>query len=269
MTYIPALRLLLVPAMAGLLIGPAHADETCNLDIRSNYRTLVGAQSGSRQWVEFRRTDIAEPGSRTIVKDEAVFAADFQRVYESNAMQAPNDFTFRSGWVLNSQFAFRQGETLPVKTVYHLPSGERFYALQPTSKPNLTIFAKPNGTLCNKVMNTTLEDDHVFLIKEYKTRPATRLATATPHVGARAPLTLRIIYLGASGGIPTFRTLWSQEGLILQNEELQYEQSATHLQIAGLEIPVSNMTAGSVTVGDIPLTDRIAWGAYWTRWFRD
>lgn len=258
-------------AATTLVLAPTvvHADDSCNLDIRSNYRTLVGAQNASRQWVEFHRTDsVGETGSRIINRDDAIFAAEFQRVAESNAMQAPNDFTFRSGWILNSQFAFKQGEKLPIKAIYDLPSGDRFYALQPAGESHLTIFAKPDGTMCNKVMNSS-GGDHVFLIKEYRTNPATKLAMSSPRLAARAPLTLRIIYLGSSGGIASFRTLWSQDGRILQNEDVQYDQTATQLQLAGLNIPVSDMTAETVTVGDFPLTDRIAWDAYWTRLFRD
>ncbi|MTI73912.1 MAG: hypothetical protein FH747_09690 [Stenotrophomonas sp.] len=250
------------------LASPAKADETCNLDIRANFRTLVGGQSATREWIAFHQLDQTTSASRTVAKDEPVFAAKFQRFRESNAMEAPTDFRFRSGWILNSQFEFRQGERLPVKAVYNLPSGETYYALQPRAEPHLTIFAKPDGTLCNKVMNTNA-GDHVFLIKEYKSTPSTRLVMSNARVDGRAPVVLKIIYLGATGGIASFRALWSRDGRILQHEDLQYDQGATRISIAGLELPVSELTTGSVTVGEVPLTDRIAWNSYWSRWFND
>lgn len=261
-------RFVLVLISTLLSVQPALADESCNLNVRKDFESLVGSQSASRQWVEFHRTDATEAGPRTVARDEAVFAAEFRRVFESNAMRAPNDFTFRSGWILNSQFAFSQGETLPIRAIYNLPSGETFYALQPRAEPHLTIFARPDGTLCGKVLSSA-GGVNVFLVREYKSKPATKLEMATPKTSVRAPLTLRIVYLGASGGIATFRILWSQEGQILQKEEVQYDQTATRLQIAGLEIPVRGMSADTVDVGQIPMNDRIAWASYWTRWFRD
>jgi hypothetical protein len=117
--------ILAVPFML-VLASPANADGTCDLDIRANFRTLVGAQSATKEWIAFRRIDQEISTSRTVAKDEAVFAAEFQRLRESNAMEAPTDFRFRSGWILNSQFAFAQGERLPIKAVYNLPSGETY-----------------------------------------------------------------------------------------------------------------------------------------------
>ncbi len=257
---------ILAVSLALPLASPAKADETCNLDIRANFRTLVGGQSATREWIAFRQIDQATSASRTVVKDEPAFAAEFQRLRESNAMEAPTDFRFRSGWILNSQFEFSQGERLPVKAIYNLPSGETYYALQPRAEPNLTIFARPDGTLCNKVMNSS-GGDHVFLAREYKSTPATRMLMSDSEVDGRAPVVLKIIYLGAAGGIASFRALWSRDGRILQKEDLQYDQGATRISIAGLELPVSELTADSVTVGDVPLTDRIAWDSYWSRWF--
>lgn len=255
-------------ALATFPANQAKADETCNLNIRANYRTLVGAQSATNEWIAFRRIDSATTAPRTVAKDEPIFAAEFQRLRESNAMEAPIDFKFRSTWRLNSQFEFSQGERLPVKAVYNLPTGETYYALQPRKEPHLTIFARPDGTLCNKVMNTNA-GDHVFLIKEYKSTPTTRLAMSASNVDGRTPLTLKIIYLGSTGGVANYRVLWSRDGRILQHEDLQYDQSASRLTIAGIELPVSEMTANSVIVGEVPLTDRIAWNSYWSRWFRD
>ena len=51
--------------------------------------------------------------------------------------------------------------------------------------------------------------------------------------------------------------------------DLEYDQTAANLQIAGLEIPVRGMATDAVEVGQIPLNDRIAWCSYWTRWFPD
>lgn len=263
------MRSSLALSMALLLIAsaPSHADDTCNLDIRHGNWDFKNEKRSDRHWVEFNRTSPDVVGSRTVSKDEVIFSADFQRMHETSAMQAPNPFTFRSGWVLNSQFDFKQGQTFQVKNMFQVGQDE-FYALKVPSSPHLTIFARPDGTLCNKVMNADENVGNVFLIKEYKSNPVTKL-NAVMNTDARAPAKLRIIYLGSAGGIATFRTIWSRDGKILHNEDVQFDQTATNLAIAGLDIPVSDMTSDSVTVGEVPINDRIAWGTYWSALFRD
>ena len=152
----------------------------------------------------------------------------------------------------------------PLPTTKYLPSGETYYALQPRAEPHLTIFAKPDGTLCNKVMNTD-GGDHVFLVKEYVSSPATKLVTDNARKG-HVPLTLKIVYLGTSGGIANFRSIWSQDGRILQTDDLMFDPDATHMKYADLAIPVSDMKPDSITIGEMALTNRMAWNTYWPPW---
>ena len=249
-----------------MLNAPAYADETCNLDIRKGFSQLIDGEVPHRQWVEFNRTDTAEPGQRVIAKDDPIFSADFQRRSEAASLVAPNSFNFQAKGLLTIRRTFEQGTSLRIKKVYTVPSGERFYALGVPQAHELIMFAKPDGTLCSKILNTS-DGTYVFLVGEYGSTPLTKLGFETPQT-ADAPLKLRIIYLGASGGVATFRTIWSRDGRILENQEIQYDQTATKLQIAGMEIPVSNLTADSVTVGDVPLNRQIAWDTYWSTKFR-
>jgi len=228
----------------------AVADETCNLNaIRPNFQTLI-PPTHSAVLVEARRIDTTDPGPRTVGKDEAVFAVEYSRHADLRDMRAPQDFTFRSGWLLNSQFAFHEGEVLPIAARYDLPNGETYYALTPPGEPMLFIFAKPDGTLCTKVMNN--QKAHVFLVREYHSAPDTKLLREST-TQREEPLVLKIIYLGTSGGIATFRELWTRQGQILHAKDDQFDADATRITVAGIDLTVSNMTASSVTAVAGPL----------------
>ncbi|MCA0198317.1 MAG: hypothetical protein LCH59_09400 [Proteobacteria bacterium] len=251
--------------LVATLNTPAHADDICDLDIlESSSQTIVG-ENPERQWVNFSRTDAEGSGSRVIAKDEPIFSADFQKMSEASSLLVPNSFAFRSKWPLGPRPNFKQGMSLPIKTVYTVPSGERFYMFYAPGDNELWMFARPDGTLCNKVINAS-GGTYVFMVGEYASNPSTKLRSAT-ETDANVPVKLRIIYLGASGGIASFRTILSRDGRILETQEVQYDQTATKLAIAGMEIPVSNMTSSSVTVGEIPLNSKIAWSAYWSALF--
>ena len=181
-------------------------------------------------------------------------------------MKAPNDFTFRSGWVLNTQFTFNVDEKLPIQAIYDMPTGERFYALR-TGTAHLNIFVRPDGTLCNKVLNTR-DGMNVFLAKEYASNPGTKLEPPRRHLITSEPQTLRVIYLGSSGGMATFRAIWSDQGAIIRSEDLNYDQTVSQILIGDIQIAVSNLKADSVTVDRIALTDPDKMEAEWNAIFR-
>ena len=159
---------LLLTATVFTAAGPATADDACGLnEVRLDYKHLAPASSTTSEWVEARVIDGDASRPRAVGIDGSLVTIAFSRHVESSTMEAPRDFTFRSGWLLNTQFAFRKGDRFRIRARYDVPSGATFYALMPPGEPYLTIFARPDGTLCNKVMNTNA-GDHGFLVREYK-----------------------------------------------------------------------------------------------------
>lgn len=252
--------------MLWMTASPVMADTDCKIGrTLSSFGWSKVEDSPESQWIEYKRIDAVSSGARTASKDEPIFAADLTRFADASVMAAPNDFTFRSRWPLNPDFTFRQGVALPLAGVFEPTPGEKVYVLAQGDEKY--VFAREDGTLCNKVLNTRGEID-VFVIKEFASDPKTKLTLQT-RVTDRNPVTLKVLYLGATGGIATFRAIWSREGRILETDDQQYDQGATKVAIGGLSLPVSDLTATTVQVGDIPLTEKIAWDAYWARWFKE
>ena len=248
--------------------GPLRADDACGLDeVRLNFKRLAPASSMSSKWVQAQMLDDASVAVRAIPVDGTVVAIAFSRHIQASTMEAPRDFTFRSGWLLNTQFAFRKGDRFRIRARYDVPSGATLYALMPPNEPYLTIFARPDGSLCNKVMNTNA-GDHGFLVREYKSSPATKLMMET-QVGQDEPMVLKIVYLGTAGGVTSFREIWSQQGRIVQTADHAYDPGATHLRIAGIDIEIASISATEVRARVPPPQRKLAWSAYWSRRFGD
>lgn len=244
-------------------VSIVHADDVCNLNqVRINFKQLAPSTDADQEWVEVRvlQKDLSE--ARLVNVDGEIVAITASRHVESKAMEAPRDFTFRSGWVLNTQFAFRHGERLRIRERYDLPSGATFYALAPPGEPHLTIFARPDGTLCNKVMNTNA-GDHGFLVREYKSTPATKLEMLTGEAQGE-PLTLRIVYLGSSGGIASFREIWSRQGRIVQAIDHTFDPSARELQLGPVTLRDVVIAPGAISAKVIAPAPRIAINHYWS-----
>lgn len=256
-------------ALAGLIAGmpsTAHADDACGLnEVRLDFKRLAPSSSTSSEWVQAEVVDGAAGPLRTIPKDGSIATIAFSRHVQARTMKAPHDFTFRSGWLLNTQFAFRKDERFRIRARYDVPSGATFYALMPPNEPYLTIFARPDGTLCNKVMNTNA-GDHGFLVREYKSSPSTRLLIETQS-GQDEPLILKIVYLGASGGVASFREVWSRQGRILQTGDHAYDPGVTNLRIAGLDVEIDSITATEVRARMSTPPSELAWSDYWARIF--
>jgi hypothetical protein len=180
-------------------------------------------------------------------------------------MLVPADFTFRSGWKLNTQFAFIKGDALSIKERYELANGEKYYAVVASGSPNLRIFARPDGTLCNKVMNNS-RGDHVFLAKEYRSMPETRLVSDAPASDAD-PVMLKIVYLGSSGGLTTFREIWSRQGRILSSSERRFDSDWPDVRIAGETLHITSATATVLTVLAAPLVSPIKLDRGWDEMF--
>lgn len=256
-------------ALVGLMAGTADmafADDACGLnEVRLDFKRLAPSSSTTSEWVQAEVLDGAADAFRIIPKDGSIAAVAFSRHVQARMMKAPRDFTFRSGWLLNTQFAFRKDEQFRIRARYDVPSGVTLYALMPPNETYLTIFARPDGTLCNKVMNTNA-GDHGFLVREYRSSPATRLVMETQS-RQDEPLILKIVYLGTAGGLASFREVWSRQGRIVQTADHAYDPGATHLRIAGLDIETDSITPAEVKAR-VPTPPReLAWSDYWARRF--
>lgn len=248
--------------------GRARADDACGLDeVRIDIKRLAPSTSTSSVWVQAELLEGGAGAVRTVSKDGSIAVIAFSRHVQASVMKAPRDFTFRSGWLLNTQFAFRDGARFQIRARYDVPSGATFYALTPPDEPYLTIFARPDGTLCNKVMNTNA-GDHGFLVREYKSSPATKLVMDT-RAGQEEPMVLRIIYLGTAGGVASFREVWSRQGRILETADHRYDPGARRLNIAGVDIEIASIDAAEVRGSVLPPPPQLAWSTYWARRFED
>lgn len=245
-----------------------HADDACGLnEVRLDIKRLAPSTSTTSEWVQAEVLDGEQGAVRAVPKDGAVAAVAFSRHVQASMLLAPRDFTFRSGWILNTQFAFRNGAKFQIRARYDVPSGASFYALMPPDEPFLTIFARPDGTLCNKVMNTNA-GDHGFLVREYKSSPATKLVMDT-RAERKEPMVLRIIYLGTAGGVASFREVWSRQGRIVETADHRYDPSAKRLSIAGVDIEIASIDATEVRALMLPPPRQLAWSAYWARRFEN
>ena len=266
-----AIRLTAALLLAWLLscaAGSAQADDSCGLgEVRLGIKRLAPANSTTSEWVEPQVLDEAASSLQAIPVEGTLVAIAFSRHIQASAMEAPRDFTFRSGWLLNSQFAFRRGDRFRIRARYDVPSGATYYALMPPNEPYLTIFAKPDGTLCNKVMNTNA-GDHSFLVREYKSWPVTKLVMDTQRDRSE-PMVLKVVYLGTVGGVASFREVWSQQGRILQTADHHFDPGATRLRIAVLDIEVASMNSVEVSARVSTLPRQLAWSPYWVRRFGD
>lgn len=256
----------LLGALLGFSAAGVSADENCDLDFRKGFRQLTGDQGLPRDWVMGALVEPKASGAREVAVDEPVLVAEFKRVVAMHAMRAPTDFKFRSGWLLNTQFEFARGEDLQIRTIYESGSGDSYYALRPRSAGHLTIFARADGTLCNKVMNSQ-SGDHVFLVKKYNSDPRTKLVPGVESDPEGSPLVAKIVYLGSSGGVATFRSLWSRDGKIIEREDVEFDQDASSIEISGFVFPVSKMGTTSVTVGETAVANRIEWSQRWASLF--
>ena len=244
----------------------ARADDNCELEIRKNFGELIDSESPHRQWVEFNRTDGATSGSRQVAKNEPAFSADFRIARHPTSMVAPRTFIFKPNNRLSLTRTIEQGTRLRIEGIFTVASGERFYALPVPGLLDYKMFTRADGTLCNKILRIS-PDSYVFIVGQYKSIPSTKLRADVPQ-SIDAPLNLSVIYLGSSDGNANYRAIWSRNGRTLGDQKIHFSQDATAIQIAGMEIPVSNMTVDSVTVGDMPLTNETELNAYWSTWFR-
>jgi hypothetical protein len=242
--------------------GAAHADDTCGLgEVRLDFRHLAPASWTSREWVQSQVIDGGLDQPRTTGIDGTIATIAFSYHRESTSMEAPRDFTFRSGWMLNTQFAFRKGDKFSIRARYDVPSGSTYYALMPPGERHLTIFARPDGTLCNKVMNTNA-GDHGFLVRQYKSSPATKL-TMQRDSAQGEPLVLKVVYLGSSGGIASLREVWSRGGRILDVVTHTFDPGARELQIGPINLLQVSMTPASATARLAAPPGQLPVNRYW------
>lgn len=241
---------------------PVHADDSCDLNrVRIGFKQLASATDPSTEWIEAHVLDAQVDVSQTVRTDETVASIQFSRHLESSVMEAPRNFTFRSGWLLNTQFEFRQGEKLRIKGRYDVAPGTSLYALTPPGESHLTIFVRPDGTLCNKVMNTNA-GDHGFLVRQYVSEPKTKLRMITGETRGE-PLMLRIVYLGTSGGISSLREIWSSGGRIIDSKDHTFDPSTSEIRIGPVTLENVVISLNKITTTIAAPPERIPVNSYW------
>lgn len=256
------LRILTSVVVAYAMTFPAHADDACDLNrVRVSVKQLAPASDPSAGWVNADVLGMELGKSRSVGVDESVVTINFSKHVESSAMDAPRDFTFRSGWLLNTQFSFRRNDRFQIKARYDIPPELTLYALAPPGEAHLTIFARPDGTLCNKVMNTNA-GDHGFLVKQYQSEPKTKLRLITGEAQGE-PLMLRIQYLGTSGGVASLRELWSRGGRIVESKDHTFDVSAQRIRIGPLTLENVSITKGAINATIEPPPKKIPVSRYW------
>jgi len=221
-------------------ISPSHADQACNLDgVRKSFRALKAGASTYSYGQTVNRVDRADDGMvQEVAVDETIAAFDLIEHHNNEEMLAPNAFKFRSGWMLNTQFAFSQGDQFRIRSVVTSNDGERFYALTPPGKPKLIIYAKEDGSLCDKVMNTD-GGDYVYLVKTYKSTPSTKLVARQTSTSG-APQRVKLVLLSTSGGLLSIREIWSKNGSVVSQKDHSFDSDARNVEIAGIHLNIQD-----------------------------
>ena len=81
------------------------------------------------------------------------------------------------------------------------------------------------------------------------------------------PLVLKIVYMGTTGGIASFREVWSRQGRIVHTADHAFDPGATNLRIAGIDVAIIAMDSSSVTSHAKAPAPRLAWNTYWSTQF--
>lgn len=248
---------LVIAAVAAFAPAPAPAAVDCQVESLLRAATSLDRENAVQgsEWVNVARADAAgTPGAaRSVSKDGTVVSLRLTR--PSNSLVTKTPFVFKSSWPLNPKFAFNAGDTLLVRGTLDAPNGEPLYVLQGDGPfGNRIMFARMDGQLCSKVINPGRPAN--FLPKEFSASdPAARLEPDTSF--AENPITVKIVYLGASGGTAKYREIWSVDGRVVDDTTHDIDADATEFELANLRLTQAKPGATSVTISTSAVPERI------------
>lgn len=168
-------------------------------------------------------------------RDEPVLVADVRLLRPRQVLVPSADVVLKSSWPLSESFRIPKGMELPLAGVV-AHDGRRLNAV--SFKSGAVVYVADQNQFCNKT-RTVKPDLEVWQAGTLSMLPDDVVFERTTKELAYAARKLRIIYLGTSGGIMTFREIWVQgAGGTPKSSDRTFDQFARSIDIAGFRFQV-------------------------------
>ncbi|HEX6705337.1 MAG TPA: hypothetical protein VF169_11305 [Albitalea sp.] len=204
--------------------------------------------SGTMEFKETRRDFLEVSGSVkngeevTYGRDEPVLVVDLKVVSVRPVLIPSADVRLKNSWALSQSYRFEKGVPLYVSDV-ESATGRRLSAL--SFRDGSVIYLNEDGDFCNKV-RTIKPDMQVWQMGTLSKEPDDVRFERTTKDEVGQSGSLRIFYLGTTGGAMQFREAWVQGGQISKSIDRNFDQFAKVIEVAGFKFDVVEVKGDKV-----------------------